>query len=545
MSATTDFVLPAALQLTGEEWLVLGRALQGAGRHADAVAALQQAASRLPLNAEVYQALVVSLDATGQTADAASARIGADAIGRRRAIDMFEIGRVYARHRQWEAAAHWLEKALLVDPRLAAAHICLAWSLRQLGRDQPARRPTGPEPREPKDQQTSQRQEERRQEERRHQEERRQEERRHQEERQARQESQAASADTPDTVSPALPDPRRRDLYRAYRRQPAFIAAKAIRRRTVLVLCTNERANLPFHHLVRPGFNRLVRWIMELGVAGIGRGRSRKLPPYDVIFNVISDADRGAPCRAEQARFMATDPGPILNPPDRIEHTRRENTATLLDGVGDVVVPSTLRWDRQSNPAAAIHAAIKVAGMDYPVIVRPAGEHGGEGVVLLSSPADVNDPPAQGEMYLTRYHEYRSPDGYHRKYRVIFIDRVPYAYHLAIGEPWLLHYFSADMLSAPWKLEEERRFLDDPEQALGAKAWAALHVVGRRMDLDYCGIDFSLLPDGRILVFETNATMLVHPEDEQDGLRFKNVYIDRIYDAFEALLARRAGIPAV
>ena len=37
--------------------------------------------------------------------------------------------------------------------------------------------------------------------------------------------------------------------------------------------------------------------------------------------------------------------------------------------------------------------------------------------------------------------------------------------------------------------------------------------VGQALDLDYGGLDFSILEDGRVLVFETNATMLVHPED--------------------------------
>ncbi|ALM83804.1 hypothetical protein ASB57_13200 [Bordetella sp. N] len=463
--------------MTGEEWLALGRLLQDTGRHAEAVPALQQAASRLPLNADVYLALVVSLDATEQKADAASARLGADAIARRRASDIFDIGRVYAKHKQWEAAAHWLEKALLIEPGLAPAHICLAWALRQMGRREQA----------------------------------------------------------------GQIDPRRRRLYLNYRHQPAFSAAKATRRRSVLIMCSSQVANLPFGHLLPPAHNRTFKWVMDEGEAGMLRGRSKRLPPYDVIFNVISDADRGASCREAQARFMAADHGPILNPPERIDRTYREYTGALLAGVPDILVPTTMRWDRQSNPAFVIHAALERGGVGYPALVRPVGEHGGDGIVLLASRSDPTDPPTQGEMYLTRYHEYRSPDGYFRKYRVIFIDRVPYPYHLAIGSQWLLHYFSADMLSDQWKLDEERRFLDDPAQALGAKAWAALHAIAQRMDLDYCGIDFSLLPDGRVLVFETNASMLVHPEAEQDRLRFKNVYIDRIFDAFDALLARHAA----
>jgi len=484
MPANIDTPAPALPQFTGEQWLALGRTLQAAGRHGDAVAALQQAASRLPLDADVYRALTVSLDATGQKADAASARLGADAILRRSALDMFDIGRVYGKHRQWEAAAHWQEKALLIDPGLASAHIALAWALRELGRPLRVRNKE------------------------------------------------------PDATAGVIDDGRR-NAYKVYRHQPAFIAAKATRRRTVLVLCSSQRANLPFRHLVRPALSRMVRWVMDEGVKGIAHGRSRELPRYDIIFNAIADADNARSCNEEQARFMATDHGPILNPPASIERTYRERTGTLLAGIEDILVPATLRWDRQSNPTFVVHSALAAAGIGYPAIVRRVGEHGGEGLVVLNATGDCPELPALNEMYLTQYHEYRSPDGHYRKYRVIFIDRVPYPYHLAIGSQWLLHYFSADMLSAQWKLDEERRFLDDPEQALGKKAWAALHAIARRMDLDYCGIDFSLLPDGRVLVFETNASMLVHPESEDDGLRFKNVYIDRIFSAFEALLARR------
>ncbi len=479
MSANTDSTAPAPQQPTGVTWMALGRALQDAGRHAQAVSALQRAAILLPLDIEVYRALIVSLDATGQEADATSARIGADALGRRRATDLYEIGRVYAGHKQWSAAAHWLEKALLIDPHLNAAHSCMAWALRQLGRESAGHRLA----------------------------------------------------------------------YRTYRRQPAFAAsrARARRRLTVLVLCTSERANVPTRHLFPRARYRILFQTMNEGAPEILRRKSDTPPPYEVSFNAIGDPDRAASSQNAMQRFMAARHEPMLNPPARIARTYRECIGKLLDGVAGMHLPATMRWDCQGSPAAAVHAALKVAGIGYPAIVRPAGEHGGEGVVLLGSPADPGNPTPLGErhltaeMYLTAYYEYRSPDGCYRKYRVIYIDRVPYPYHLAIGDQWLLHYFSADMLSAPWKLEEERRFLDDPEQALGVQAWATLRAIGQRMDLDYCGIDFSLLPDGRVLVFEANATMLVHPEAEQDALRFKNVYIDRIFDAFDAMMARRAG----
>ncbi|OZI60913.1 tetratricopeptide repeat protein [Bordetella genomosp. 11] len=468
----TSAISDSVPRLAGEQWLALGRALNGAGRHAEAVKALQRAAADLPLDLDVYRALVEAFDASGQVADAASARIGIDAIERRRAVDLFEIGRVYARHRQWDAAGHWLERALMIDPGLFTAHICMAWVLRQLGR---------------------------------------------------------ASENG-------------RQVHRVYRRQAAFVQARAGgRRRTVLILCSSGFANVPFRHLLPPAVNRVIRWVVDLGVVGMVRGRTRRLPRYDIAFNVVGDADLGVLCREDLARFAAVAPTPVLNQPDRIERTTRERIGALLDGIGDILVPATVRWDRGGGAEETVHDAIARTGMRYPAIVRPAGHHGGQGVVLLAAPGDACTVPDTGDMYLTDYHEYRSADGYYRKYRVIFIDREPYPYHLAIGSLWLLHYFSADMLSQAWKLEEEERFLRDPEAVLGAPAWAALRAIGTRMDMDYCGIDFSLLPDGRVLVFETNATMLVHPEVEDDGLRFKNAYVQKIFDAFDALMTRRVS----
>jgi hypothetical protein len=141
-------------------------------------------------------------------------------------------------------------------------------------------------------------------------------------------------------------------------------------------------------------------------------------------------------------------------------------------------------------------------------------------------------------VYVTAFHDYADAGGFFRKYRVIFVDRVPYPYHLAISPKWLVHYFSAEMEDHAWKLDEERRFLDDMESSLAAPAMRVLREVAARMDLDYCGIDFSILPDGRVLFFECNATMLVHTEAEDGRLAHKNVAVGRIVSAFQRMLRK-------
>ena len=179
--------------------------------------------------------------------------------------------------------------------------------------------------------------------------------------------------------------------------------------------------------------------------------------------------------------------------------------------------------------------------MACPVLVRPISTQGGHGMALLDTPdklagMTVDDADA---FYFIGFNDYRSADGYYRKYRMIFVDREVYPYHLAISKKWLVHYYSADMLEAPWKRDEEERFLTDPRAALGAKAMDAITAIARRMDMDYAGIDFSLLADGRVIVFEANATMLVHLHDPIDQFPYKYVHVPAIIAAFEAMVARR------
>ena len=74
--------------------------------------------------------------------------------------------------------------------------------------------------------------------------------------------------------------------------------------------------------------------------------------------------------------------------------------------------------------------------------------------------------------------------------------------------------------------------------AIGDAALEAIGAIGRRLDLDYAGIDFSILPDGRVLVFEANAAMLVHPEREP-VFAYRNPAVHRILDAFADMLMQR------
>jgi glutathione synthase/RimK-type ligase-like ATP-grasp enzyme len=180
----------------------------------------------------------------------------------------------------------------------------------------------------------------------------------------------------------------------------------------------------------------------------------------------------------------------------------------------------------------------------FPMLARPVGSHGGDDLVKLESPAalaaHVAGTPAEA-LYLTQFCDFRSADGLYRKYRFIVVAGEVFPYHLAIGDGWLVHYFRTEMRDRPALLDEEARFLADPLASLGPDIAASLADIVRAVPLDFFGIDCSVDTDGKLLVFECNATMLVHDADPSPVFDFKRAPAERIRQAVGRLLARRGG----
>jgi glutathione synthase/RimK-type ligase-like ATP-grasp enzyme len=331
----------------------------------------------------------------------------------------------------------------------------------------------------------------------------------------------------------------RAQLDIAYRRQSLFALPAAEARLKILVLATVSPGNVPYPLLMPQRlYSRLV-WYMEYARAADAPAPDR----YDLVFNTIGDADLAEPSAAAVADFLKVCPRPLLNDPDRVMRTRRDRTPALLGGLEDVAVPRTVRLEAAALEAKGLAALALEHGFAGPVLVRPAGSHGGQGLRLAanSDALAAIAPPKGLDHYLTEYVDYRSRDDLYRKYRILFVDGQPYPYHLAISEGWLVHHESSGMAGFDDRRAEEAAFLDDPQAAIGARGMAAIRRVGQALDLDYCGVDFSVLPDGRLLIFEANATMLAHSEDPAGPFAHKNPHVDRIAQAFQAHMARLAG----
>ena len=127
-----------------------------------------------------------------------------------------------------------------------------------------------------------------------------------------------------------------------------------------------------------------------------------------------------------------------------------------------------------------------------------------------------------------------------RKYRVLFVDGGLYPIHLALARQWKVHYFSAEMSERAEHRDEERAFLDDVERVLGSAGMAALGSIERAVRLDYGGVDFGRHRDGRLIVFEANATMTVNAPPDDPRWEYRRAAYARAIDAVRTLIHSRA-----
>ena len=263
------------------------------------------------------------------------------------------------------------------------------------------------------------------------------------------------------------------------------------------------------------------------------------LGAFDLVVNLISDADQAETVLPVAADLVARLGKPVINDPDRIRRTTRDEVADLLPGIAGCRIPGILRINAGSDVSvAALTARLP---FDFPLLARPAGTHGGDDFEKIEDIAALSDflGSREGDHYLIEYIDYASADGLFRKYRFIFVGEKILPYHLAIGSEWKLHHDATDMDQHVWMQQEEAAFLENPCAVFGAAHYDTLNEIRGRIALDYFGIDCAIDRAGDLVVFEVNASMLVHEHNE--AFPYKDPHVRAIKHAFDALLAQRAG----
>jgi Flp pilus assembly protein TadD len=261
----------------------------------------------------------------------------------------------------------------------------------------------------------------------------------------------------------------------------------------------------------------------------------------DLVFNMIADADNGKDVLPLALALADQFDCPVINHPRKILQTDRASIARALADIPLCRVPKTRRFEPSTLAGEAGQQAL--AEFTLPFLIRCAGTHGGddfEKVDTLAAATDFVNRNPDATIYVSNFIDYRAPDGYYRKYRLIFLDDQILPYHLAIHDHWMVHHFRTDMANQEWMRKEEEAFLKDPHSVFNAAHYESLRKASAAIGLDYCGIDCSLDQQGNIVVFEANATMLVHDE-KNPTFAYKNPYIGRIKEAFDHMLAVKTG----
>ncbi len=254
----------------------------------------------------------------------------------------------------------------------------------------------------------------------------------------------------------------------------------------------------------------------------------------DIVLNLISDADQGRDMLAGAAALVEKIGKPVINHPSQILATSRDAIAQGLPAIPRCRVPRTMRARRDEVAALA-------EGFGFPLLLRTPGTHGGDAFEKIDAASEIDAFLAQHpveDYYLTEFVDYRATDGFYRKYRMILVDGVLLPYHLAIHDDWKIHHFRTDMGNQRWMQDEEAAFLDNPGAVFAEPHQAALHEIARIVGLEFVGVDCSIDRAGDVLIFEVNASMLIH--DDNADYAYKTPHVARIKATFDAMLARRA-----
>ena len=265
------------------------------------------------------------------------------------------------------------------------------------------------------------------------------------------------------------------------------------------------------------------------------------IPEHDVLIVAICESDENRNVLASLEQALADWPKPVINMPRDIPKTGRSAASSLLQDVPGLLIPPTLRTSRPILEAIACGDASlpeQFEDCDFPIIVRPVGSHAGRDLDKMNCPEEIFaylSKVDEVEFFLSRFIDYSGKDGLFRKFRVALIDGKPFACHMAVSSQWMIHYLNAGMYEDARKRDEEASFMEHFAD-FARRHRVALDAIYRRTKLDYLCIDCAQTPEGQLLVFEIDHTMVVHAMDPEHLFPYKQPHMQKVKAAFRDFL---------
>jgi hypothetical protein len=305
------------------------------------------------------------------------------------------------------------------------------------------------------------------------------------------------------------------------RRLPATLTVLALTR------IASWEANTPLELIVDDQHVTLHRYYIDDGDTALS---TETLPPYDVLFNSIAESDKAANALRLARAFAEREGRTPLNAPEAVAAIGRTAVAARFAHSPSLIAPPVERTTAAELATRAVETAL---------IIRPVGSQAGVGLARVDDTQALRAYLADRDdsaYFVMPFVDYSSADGLFRKYRIMFVAGKTYPCHLAISPRWMIHYYNAAMAENQWMRDEEARFIADMHATFGGPLANALREIAAAIPLEYFGIDCAIARDGRLLLFEADAAMLVHGTDPADLYPYKRAGFERIQAALDAVL---------
>ena len=270
------------------------------------------------------------------------------------------------------------------------------------------------------------------------------------------------------------------------------------------------------------------------------QSRQADLTGYRVLVNLITEAEGNAKVLENLKKLLRGVPGRVINKPEAVLRSSRDQVARLLTGITGLVVPKAVRLDGGKRGIAA--KTLERAGIAPPVILRKTGTHGGKIVGLFDSVDEAVAALEPGEHIATQFVDFANADGLYRKFRVYFIGSEVILRHMIISDSWNVHVRERTrFMSERPELIAEERALFESEEPFAADVRKVFDAVRERMPLDFFGMDFGITRDGQVVLFEANATMSFFPLWPSQDPQF--IYLSKCLDPAAAAFRELLGLP--
>jgi len=271
---------------------------------------------------------------------------------------------------------------------------------------------------------------------------------------------------------------------------------------------------------------------------------SKVLNNFDILINSISDADLYYDELMQLSNLLSTCSTPVINSPEAtINNTRCQLTSERAQ-IEHVIFPRTIRLKLNGTENCEIKENVKKLGLRFPILFRPAGTQTGEGLIKIDKEQDLPLTVTAGDYYLSEYHDFRSVDGYYRKYRLWSIGERIVHNHVLIGETWNVHGTSrfSTMLKNPSLLAEDASYVEKGLPDYNQCLQSIVDTIKNITKLDYFGVDYGIGESGIPVVFEANATMRSNYPEIAESYPHAKIALSRHTEAFESLVKKSSSL---